>query len=396
MRPDFPQLARRFEAGPLVYLDSAATTLKPQAVLDAVVGYYSGYSANVHRGKHRLSEEASEAFDRARADIAAFINADPDEVVLVRNTTEALNLLADTLPVSAERRALVATSEHHSNLVPWQRRGALQLLEVDEEGLLARQTVQQAAEGAAVLSVAHVSNVTGAVQPLAELLEVARAAGLITVVDAAQSVAHLPIDVRALDCDFLAFSGHKVLGPTGIGVLYGKRERLAALRPAQVGGGTVLTVTATGHTLKEVPYRLEAGTPHIAGAIGLAAALRYLRDVGFEAVAQHDALLARTLTAELADLPGARLLGPKAGRAPIASIALTSPGVSADHLAMVLSDTHAIMTRSGTHCAHPYFQSLGLPGTLRASAALYNSTADVHAFAAQLRSLLERLVGRAR
>ncbi len=396
LREDFPVLARQLDGRQICYLDSAATALKPRSVLAAEAAYNTQYTANIHRGKHALSDEASDAFERARRRVARHLNAEPASVVFVSNTTTALNLVARGLALRPEDGILAATCEHHSNLVPWMRAGRLTLLPGDPLRPLSLEQLAQALERhrPKVVTIGHASNVTGVIQPVAEICRLAREAGAVTVVDAAQSAPHLPLDVEALGCDFLAFSGHKLLAPTGVGVLFGRLERLEQLEPLVLGGGTVERVTSSGFTLKRLPYRLEAGTPPIAGAIGLAAALDYLEAVGFDAIQKHERALADALAKALAGVPGFRvLMAQDAQRLCIASLVPESRKVSPDQLALMLSDGFQIMVRSGFHCAHPCFDALGLEtGSIRASAYLYNTTGELERFGAALRTLSERLL----
>ena len=397
LRQDFPLLARRLDDKPLVYLDSAATSLKPWRVLEAERAYATELGANVHRGRHALSEESSTAYEAARRRVARFLNADPGAVVFVRNTTEALNLVASGLSLARGASVLAPLAEHHSNLLPWMRRAHLHLFEHDVRLPLAPEQVdaELARLRPDVLTFSWASNVTGVVHPAAELCALARRHGVLTVVDAAQAAPHLPVDVTALDCDFLAFSGHKLLGPAGIGVLYGRPEALERLEPLLVGGGNVEHVTRTGFSLRQLPWRLEAGTPNIGGALGLAAALDYLGEIGFDALAEHERTLAGALEAELHNLPGVQvLMGPPSSRLALASIAPLAAQVSSDHLALALSDSFQIMVRSGFHCAHPLFDQLALPsGAVRASAYVYNTLDEIHRLGEALRVLLHRLLG---
>lgn len=394
-RADFPLLGRTLDGKPVVYLDSAATSLKPNAVLEAERAYSTRFTANIHRGKHALSEEASAAYESARRTVARFLSADPIEVAFTRNTTESINLIARGLGLTPESVVVAPLTEHHSNLVPWMRQARTVVFEVDPLRPLAVAELQAVLERhhPKVLALGMASNVTGVVNPVAQLCEVARAHGVITVVDAAQGAPHAKLDVQALGCDFLAFSGHKMLGPAGIGVLWGRAELLERLEPLMVGGGTIEKVTRAGFTLKRLPYRLEAGTPNVSGALGLAAAIDYLEAIGPEAIAAHDAELADALADQLKDLPGARvLMAQQAPRLALASIVPASERLAPDHLALILSDSHQMMVRSGFHCARPCFEHLGVEqGAIRVSAYLYNTVEEVERFGRTLRDLLRRL-----
>jgi cysteine desulfurase / selenocysteine lyase len=395
VRKDFPLLERTFDGKPVTYLDSAATSLKPRAVLEAEAAYSTRFTSNVHRGKHALSEEASDAYERARRTMARFLNADPASVIFTRNTTEGLNLVASGLRLRPDDRVLAPVSEHHSNLLPWMRLAKLTVFDCDVLRPLSPEEVERLIEThrPSVLALGMMSNVTGVVQPVEQICKIARAHKVITVIDAAQAAAHCPLDVETLGCDFLALSGHKMLGPTGVGLLWGRPELLESLDPLLLGGGTVATVTKTGFTLKNVPDRFEAGTPNISGAIGLAAAADYLENLGFEAIAVHDRAVGTLLRKIVRDLPSVRvLMAESQSPAPIASLALSVPTLSADQVALVLSDSYQTMVRSGFFCARPLFDSLGLShGALRASAYVYNTEDDLRRFGVALTEILGRL-----
>jgi cysteine desulfurase/selenocysteine lyase len=386
-RADFPALAQLVRDRPLAYLDSAATTQMPAAVIDAVAAFGRTDRANVHRGVHTLSERATAAYEGARAAAGRFINArEASEIVFVRGTTEAINLVAHSFggeAVAAGDEVLVTAMEHHSNLVPWQmlcaeRQARLRVVPVTATGEL-RPGELDAALGprTRILAVAHVANAIGTVNPVAAIVERAHAHGVPVLVDGAQAVAHLPIDVQALGCDFYAFSAHKMYGPTGIGVLYGRAERLAAMAPFLGGGEMVRSVSLTeGPRWAAVPHKFEAGTPNIEGAIGLAAAIAYLDRWDRAAVAAHERALAADAAARIAALPGARLVGEPADRAAIVSFVLD--GVHPHDVGTIL-DRHGVAIRAGHHCAQPLLEALGVPATARASFALYNTQQDVDA-----------------
>ena len=363
LRADFPVLSRTIDGQPLLYLDSAATALKPTAVIRDERAYSELYTANIHRGRHLLSEEASTAYEAVRQRAARFLNASPSSIVFVKNATEGLNLVARGLGLQKSDRVLTSVAEHHSNLVPWMRQANVCFIERDPLQPLTTDAVRQALDTfrPRVLTLGHASNVTGVIEPIAEICALARSQGVMVVVDASQSAPHLPLDVQALGCDFLALSGHKMLGPTGTGVLWGRYELLDKLEPLVLGGGTVQRVTAQGYELKALPHRLEAGTPNVAGVIGLGTAMGYLQDLGFDAIAAHEEALANHMEEELARIPGLRVImsRPKP-RLALAQIAPVSQHISPDELASMLSDTHNIMVRSGYHCAHPLFDRLGL------------------------------------
>ena len=397
LRSDFPVLHQQVHGKPLVYLDNAATAHKPRAVIEAITRYYERDNSNVHRGLHALSMRATDAYEAARARVAKFINAaEPAEVVFTRGTTESINVIARGLAgrLRAGDVILATEMEHHSNLVPWQQlaraTGAtLRLVPVigtDAEGGLDLAGLDALLTPAVkVFAFTHISNTLGVVNPAAALCARARAVGALTVIDAAQSIGHLPLDVRALGADFVAFSGHKMCGPTGIGVLYGRRELLETMPPDETGGGMVVTVTYENATWKPAPERFEAGTPNIAGAVGLAAACDYLDGVGREAIARHDTDLATAAYQRLATLPGIRLLGPKGVRSGLVSFAFEDVHA---HDVVTFADEDGVALRGGHHCNQPLMRKLGLASTTRASFYLYNDEAEIEALVASLRRIL--------
>jgi cysteine desulfurase/selenocysteine lyase len=387
-RADFPILERTVRGRPLVYLDNAATTQKPEAVIEAEAAFYRTTNANVHRAIHTLGEEATRAYEEARAKVAAFLGArDPREVVFVRNATEALNLVAWAW---ARRRLgpgdeiLLTPLEHHSNLVPWQlvarETGArLRFLPLTPEGTLDLEAADRQGlfgERTRVVAFAHASNVLGTLAPAEAIARRAHAVGALVVLDAAQSVPHLPVDVQALGCDFLAFSGHKVYGPLGIGVLWGRRELLEEMEPLFGGGEMILRVELESATWNEVPYKFEAGTPNVAGAVGLGAAIDYVRAVGMEAIARHEADLTAYAWERLREMPGVTVYGPPPPRG--ALVTFNMDGVHPHDLAQLL-DQEGIAVRAGHHCAQPLMRQLGVVATARASFALYNTREEIDA-----------------
>ena len=394
-RRAFPALDAPAHGRRLAYLDSASTSLKPQAVIDAVVRVFTHQAGNVHRGVHALSEAATEAFDDARGRIARLIGAAEDEIVLTSGTTAAINLVAHTWGrghVGPGDAVIASALEHHSNLVPWQvlcaERGAeLRIAPIDDRGRLDLAGFAALLDDRVKLvAVAHLSNVAGTIAPIAELARLAHAAGAIVVVDGAQAIAHLAVDVAALGCDFYAFSGHTLFAPTGTGVLWGRRRRLADLPPWQTGGEMVASVDYARARLREPPHRFEAGTPNIAGVIGLGAAIGYLDTLDRAAVADHEARLHTRLRAGLAALPGVRVLGePEA-----AVVAFSVAGVHPHDVATIV-DRDGVAIRSGHHCAEPLHHRFGVDSSARASRALYNTDADVDALLASLARVHEVL-----
>ena len=380
---------------PLVYLDSAATSQKPQAVLDAMSQYYATCNANIHRGVYAIAEQATALYEDARRRFAAFVNASPREIVFTRNSTEALNLVARAYgawKLKAGDAVLLTPMEHHSNLVPWQmlaaeRKLELRFVPLTETGELELSELPRLfADGRVKLvSFVHVSNVLGTVNPVAEIARIARAHGATVVVDASQSAAHMRLDVQALGIDFLACTAHKMLGPTGIGMLWGRRELLEAMPPFLGGGEMIRTVTLTESTWNELPWKFEAGTMAIAEAVGLGAAVQWLERVGLERVFAHDRELAAYAMARLGELDGVRLLGPPAERRG-SVVAFTVEGVHPHDVAMVL-DRDGVCVRAGHHCAMPLHDRLGIPASVRASFHCYSLREDVDALVESLRGV---------
>ncbi|MBI5711043.1 MAG: SufS family cysteine desulfurase [Candidatus Eisenbacteria bacterium] len=387
VRQQFPIFRARREP-PLVYLDSAATSQKPDAVLEAMNEYYSLYNANIHRGIYRIAEQATAAYEDARAHLARFLNAgSPREVIFTRNSTEALNLIAYSwgrANLRAGDAILLTEMEHHSNLVPWQilaaeRQVELRFIPMTPEGELDLEPLPRLLGDGRVklVSVVHVSNVLGTVNPVAEIVSAARAAGAVVVVDASQSVPHLPVDVRALGCDFLACTGHKMLGPTGIGALWGRRELLEAMPPFLGGGEMIREVKLTESKWNELPWKFEAGTMAIAEAVGLGAALLYLEGLGMDAVFAHDRELAAYALGRLREVPDLRLLGPPLERRG-GVIAFELGDIHPHDVATVL-DSHGVAVRAGHHCAMPLHRKLGVVASVRASFHCYSVPEEVDA-----------------
>jgi cysteine desulfurase/selenocysteine lyase len=396
VRADFPILARSIHGKPLVYLDSAASSQRPLAVLRAVEHYETTLHANVHRGVHSLSQWATEAYERSRETVRRFINARSSrEIVFVRGTTEAINLVANSWGrghLTAGDEVLITHLEHHANIVPWQMvcaaTGArLRAAPVTAAGELDLDAFRQLLSARTrLIAVAHVSNALGTVLPVQEIARIAHAQGIPVLLDGAQAVPHAAVDVRALDCDFYAFSGHKVYGPTGIGVLYGRESLLAAMPPWQGGGEMILSVSIEASTYNELPWKFEAGTPNISGAIGLGAALEYVESLGREAIAAHEHGLLELASQSLAALPGVRLVGTAAGKAAVVSF--TMKGIHPHDIGTIL-DSEGIAIRTGHHCAMPIMQFYGLPATARASFGCYNDTQDVERLIQGVRKVRE-------
>jgi len=385
IRAEFPILERRVNGQPLAYLDNGATAQTPLQVLEAMDRYWTEHNANVHRGVHTLSEEATNLYEGARATIARHLGANPRDVIFTRNVTGALNLVAHAwgrANVGEGDRILLTEMEHHSNIVPWyllaKEVGAeLDWVPVDDEGRLDMAALEGALErGPKLIAVAHISNVLGTVNPIADIVRLAHDAGAIAVVDGAQAAPKLPLDLAALGADFYGFTGHKLYGPTGVGVLYGRSEVLEAMPPYEGGGSMIRKVTKERITWADVPARFEAGTPPIAEAIGLAAAVEWLEGVGLDVAHAHEAELGAYALERLADVPGLRVFGPPAGDDRVGIVSFEMEGVHAHDVSEIL-DRHAIAVRAGHHCAQVLMDRLGVAATTRASLAVYNTREEI-------------------
>lgn len=398
VRQDFPILNQEVNGHPLVYLDSAATSQKPREVIEVLKRYYENDNSNVHRGVHTLGSRATEAYELAREKVARFINApSPEQVIFTRGTTESINMIAygyARLQLREGDEIVLSPSEHHSNLIPWQQvarvTGAkLTYLPLQDDGTLSLDDVRQTVTSATkIVALAHVSNVLATIHPIKEIAAIAHGAGAIIVVDGAQSVPHMPVDVRDLDVDFLAFSGHKMCGPTGVGVLYGKRKWLEAMEPTYFGGEMIDIVELYDSTWKDIPWKFEGGTPIIAGAIGLGAAVDYLTKVGMENIQNHDMRLTSYAMDRLSEISDLTLYGPKRGDARGGLVTFNLGQVHAHDVSTVL-DAEGIAVRAGHHCAQPLMRMLGVISTVRASFYLYNTEADVDALVHGLLSAKE-------
>lgn len=389
LKNDFTILTQIVNDEPLVYLDNAATTQKPTAVLAALETYYREANANVHRGVHTLAERATTQYEAAREKVQHFINANESaEVLFTRGTTTSLNWVAKSYGeanVKSGDEILVSVMEHHSNLIPWQQLAkktgaALKYIELTEEGLLNMESLHvQLSEKTKIVALAHVSNVLGVVNPIQEIARLAHARGAVLVVDGAQAVPHMPVDVQELDADFYAFSGHKMVGPTGIGVLYGKRHLLEQMEPVEFGGEMIAMVDEQDSTWKELPWKFEAGTPNIAGAIGLGAAIDYLSTVGLLAIQEHEKGLMAYLWPKLMAIPGVTIYGPKDLAKRTGIVTFNLDGLHPHDVATAM-DMEGVAIRAGHHCAQPLMRRLSADSTARASFYLYNTTADVDKF----------------
>ncbi len=396
VRADFPILAQTINGRPLVYLDNAATSQKPRAVIEAISGYYSGYNANIHRGVHALSIQATDAYERTRAKVRQFIGAAwPAEIIFTRSTTESINLVAQTYgrsKLGPGDEIVISAMEHHSNIVPWQilcgQTGAvLRVAPVDDAGdLIIDEYARLLNERTKLVAMAHVSNALGTILPVHQIIEAAHRRGIPVLLDGAQAVPHLRVDVRALDCDFYTFSGHKMFGPTGVGVLYGKRSLLETLPPYQGGGEMIKSVTFAKTIYNDLPHRFEAGTPDIAAVVSLGAAVDYLSDLGFEAIEAYEADLLAYGTEALAAAPKVRLIG--TARDKVAVLSFVVEGVHAHDVGTIL-DQDGIAVRTGHHCAQPVMDRFGVPATVRASLAFYNTREEIDALVESLNKVVE-------
>jgi len=396
IRKDFPILHTKVHGHPLVYLDNAATSQKPRTVIDAIVRYYEGENANIHRGVHYLSQIATEEFEKARETVRAFVNAaQASEIIFTRGTTEAINLVAQTYGrahVGAGDEVLITAMEHHSNIVPWrmlcEEKGAkLRVAPINDAGeLLLEEYEKLLGPRTKVVAVAHVSNALGTINPLKRMVAMAHKRGIPVVVDGAQAVPHLAVDVQDLDADFYAFSGHKMYGPTGIGVLYGKHALLDAMPPYQGGGDMISSVTFEKTTYNKLPHKFEAGTPDMAGVAGLKAAIEYMNGIGIAKIAAHEHELLEYATEVVGALPGVRLIGTAREKAGVLSFVLDE--VHPHDIGTIL-DQQGIAVRTGHHCAQPVMERFRIPATVRASFAVYNTRGEVDALVRGLRKVRE-------
>jgi cysteine desulfurase/selenocysteine lyase len=396
IRAEFPLLAREQDGVPLAFLDSASTTPKPHRVIDAVMHYYTECTANVHRGVHVLGEETTRLYDEARLEVAGLIGAGPDELVFTRGTTEGINLVAHALGLGPEDEVVFPASEHHANWLPWRLHGKPVPVPIDEDGVPRWEMLEGLITSRTKLvSIGHVSNVTGAIAPVAEVVRAAHAHGVPVLLDAAQSISHLPLDVKKLDVDFLAASAHKAFGPSGVGVLFAKRDRLVRFPLYQVGGGMVSQNEDIGvgeFIPRDAPFRFEAGTPAIEATIGFGAAVRWMRAIGMDAIREHDKKLAAYLVRELASVPNVRVLArdmPVDKRIALATFVVDAPAMSQENVARVLSDTFAVCVSGGYHCAHVLHARAHLAGTVRASPHIFNTTEEIDRLVAGVREIVE-------
>lgn len=398
IRQQFPALNRQVKGQPLVYFDNAATTQKPQVVIDALVDYYTNFNANVHRGIHTLAEEATALFEASRNAAMQFINASSrEEVIFTRGTTEGINLVAYTWGrknIKAGDEIIITEMEHHSNIVPWQllceEKGAVLKMIPQQNGeLLLDEFEKLLSAKTKLVSVVHVSNALGTVNPVEAIIRLAHQAGALVMVDGAQSTVHLDIDVQAMDCDFFAFSSHKVYGPTGIGILYGKKHLLEAMPPFQGGGEMIKEVTLEKTTYADLPYKFEAGTPNIGDAAVLKTALEFVTSIGKEKIRRHENELLTYATEQLVQLPGLRIIGTAASKVSVVSFVIDK--VHPQDVGILL-DNRGIAVRTGHHCAQPLMACYGIPGTIRASFAMYNTKEEVDKLIVGLQKAIKMLL----
>jgi cysteine desulfurase / selenocysteine lyase len=396
VRRDFPALHQKVHGKPLVYLDNAATSQKPQAVIDSLVHYYSKINSNIHRGIHLLSEEATAAYEQARVLVKDFINAAEErEIVFVRGTTEAINLVAQSYGrafVKPGDEIVITAMEHHSNIVPWQLLGEqtgarLRVVPINDEGELLIDELEPMLTGKTrLVAVAHVSNALGTINPVKRIVQIAHRRGIPVLIDGAQAVPHMKVDVRDLDCDFYAFSGHKMFAPTGVGILYGKARWLEKMPPYQGGGSMISLVTFEKTHYNALPYKFEAGTPDIGGGIALGAAIDYLSSIDFEAAAQHEKSVLDYGSEVLSHIEGLRIIGQASEKAGVLSFVLD--GVHPHDIGTIL-DREGVAVRAGHHCAMPIMQRFGVPATVRASLAFYNTREEIDALGRAVRKVRE-------
>ncbi|MBN2121752.1 cysteine desulfurase [Candidatus Micrarchaeota archaeon] len=397
IREDFPILKRQVNGHPLIYLDNGATSQKPMQVIDAICDYYKNHNANVHRGIHKLSEESTMMYEEARKEIAQFINASPEEIIFTKNASESLNLVAKTYgEANIKNGDKIATTimEHHSGYIPWvalaEKKGAkLDVLKVDGEGIIPESEYPKL-EGAKIASIVHASNVLGTINPAREFGKIIHESGGKILIDGSQSVPHMKVDVKEMDCDFFAFTGHKMLGPTGIGVLYGKKELLEEMPPFLYGGDMVADAKLNSFKWAEVPHKFEAGTPNVAGVIGLGEAARYLKNVGMDKVRNHELSLLSYAMEKLGAVEGLTIYGPKEAEKRTGVIAFNIEGISSIDLSSFL-DEYGIALRSGYHCAQPLHEELKILPSARASFALYNTKAEIDSLVPRIEEVKKAL-----
>ena len=395
IRKDFPILEKTVNGNPLVYIDNAATTQKPRAVIESHVDFYLHHNANIHRGAHQLGTESTEAYDEAREKVCRFINApESREIIFTRGATESINLVTSTYGrrfIGEGDEIIISTMEHHANIVPWQilcgeKNSVLRIIPITDSGeIIMDEYVKLLNDKTKFVSVAHVSNTLGTTNPVKKIIRLAHERNIPVLIDGAQAVPHMKVDIRNIGCDFYAFSGHKMFGPTGIGVLYGKAELLESMPPYQGGGDMISHVSFEKTTYNEIPTKFEAGTPNIAGAIGLGISIDYLNNLNFNLLEEHEKELMTYATEKLKDIPGIRFIGTAKNKASVVSFVIE--GLNSLDIGIML-DTMGIAVRTGQHCTEPLMSRYGITGTVRASFALYNTKEEVDLFVAGLKKVI--------
>jgi cysteine desulfurase/selenocysteine lyase len=390
IRSDFPFLKRLINGKPIIYFDNAATTQKPQQVIDKLVKYYGNHCSNIHRGIHILSEEASELYEEARSKVARFINANESEIIFVRNATEAINLVSQCL--RSPGKIISTVMEHHSNLLPWSTKRQVEYIDIHDSGTIKIDDLKRKIDNSTLLlTICHVSNVLGVINPIETVIDVAKKKGVLTLIDASQSIPHLKVDVRKLGCDFLAFSGHKMLAPSGIGVLYARRELMEEMTPFLLGGSMIKEVHLQGYVPEDPPLSYEAGTPNIEGAIALGAALDYIEHIGIDQIYQHERKLIGFALEKMKTIRNLEIYGPTDPGMRISAISFNSKSLGAHALAKVLCQRGNIMIRSGFHCAQPLHDRLQIPPSARASFYLYNTEEEIEVMVDLLKKIVDFL-----
>jgi len=398
IRQDFPILHQEIQGNPLIYFDNAATSQKPRSVIDSLNTYYTGMNANVHRGIHTLAERSTQAFEDTRELVRHFLNAQSiEEVIYTKGTTESLNLVASSygqIAVNEGDEVIISTMEHHSNIVPWQllcerKKAILKVIPINDKGeLLFEEFEKLISERTKIVSVVHVSNTLGTINPIKKIIDTAHQFGAITVIDGAQATPHVEIDVQDLDTDFYAFSGHKVYGPTGIGILYGKKKLLEQMPPYMGGGEMIKEVTFEKTTYNDLPYKFEAGTPNIGDAVALKNAIEFVLEIGRENIANHEQELLEYATQKLQEIPNLRIIGEANHKASVVSFVVD--GVHSMDIGMML-DANGIAVRTGNHCTMPLMARFGIEGTVRASFAIYNTTEEIDRFISELQRIIQMM-----
>ncbi|MFC3908019.1 aminotransferase class V-fold PLP-dependent enzyme [Legionella dresdenensis] len=389
----FPLLSKTVDGMPITYLDSASTTPKPRSVIDAVNHYYTNLGANVHRGVHPLSEGTTEAFEHARYAVAAMIGASPSEIIFTRNATESFNLIAHCIGLEKNDEIVLAASEHHSNMLPWQHKARLKIIDLDDDGVAKWEQAKELLNPQTrLLTIGHISNVTGVIAPVPELVALAHSHGVPVMIDAAQSISHLAVNVKKIGCDFMGFSSHKMFGPSGVGVLYVNKDKYNKLSLFNIGGGMIKEATTSHFIALEPPFAYESGTPNIEGVIGYGAAVNFITQIGFDKITNHNRVWGEYCVKAISSLPGVRVMGgktPSIQRTSICSFAFDDCLLSPTQLGHLLANTHGMYISAGTHCTHVLHKQTQFPATMRISGHIFNDTSDIDRLVSALREYLE-------